>query len=158
LRADTKHRMSQRVYRSRAAGAAITISAVAGLIALLAAVVAVFADASVLAGLGMTAYAAPFTYMFVRWLRMGLRVDDDGVTVLNAWRRPHFRWDEIERFELTRPTGRTRVVPIRGKPIIITAVGQSNWTTYYRPRTDTQERRWVEEWNALLAEHRASVV
>lgn len=57
--------------------------------------------------------------------RLGLRVDRDGVRIINMRSRPRLRWDEIDRFELA-PAGIYPfvgwVVLKEGRKIAITAI------------------------------------
>lgn len=149
------HGMSSRVYRSRVAGTVYTVSAVVGIVIAVSAVMELVAHAKHLdRAVVVVGFIAIYIVAMVRMMRTGLRVEDDGVTVLNVWRRPHLRWSEIERFELRAHSGRVFVVPAKGRPIRIMGVAQSSWSTFYRPRTDTPERDWVDKWNALLARRR----
>jgi hypothetical protein len=86
---------------------------------------------------------------------VGMRLDDEGALVLNPIRTIRVTWERIDRFELVQRNGKTRIVTTDRRSVYPWGVQEWNWASTLG-RSDTPERRWVEEWNAMLAKHRAT--
>jgi hypothetical protein len=100
---------------------------------------------------GVVSLAAPFVF------RIGVRVDDAGVRVVNMLTTKRFRWDEIARFELA-PAGvypyAGHVILNSGRNVPISAITVPRFST---ERFKPGAQKPIDELNALLAaarEHR----
>lgn len=99
------------------------------------------ADAGIVALLTL---AAPFIF------RIGVRVDDDGIRVMNMLTSKRFRWNDIDRFELA-PAGvypfAGHVILKSGRDIPIIAITVPRFLT---ERLKPGAEKPIDELNALL--------
>jgi Bacterial PH domain len=105
------------------------------------------ADAGIV---GLLTLAAPFIF------RIGVRVDDGGIRVVNMLTSKRFRWNDIDRFELA-PAGvypyAGHVILKSGQDIAIIAITVPRFLT---ERLKPGAERPIDELNALLGASRES--
>jgi hypothetical protein len=139
--------MHRRVYRSRGSLAAgVVIAALVSAACLVDAVLST--EAKYWGADGGIAALVWGSLLVTR--RVGVRLESDGVRVVNLLRRQRLRWDEIERFELA-PAG---IYPYAGHVILKSGrdipIGGITVPRFLTDRLKPRAQEPVDELNAIL--------